>query len=464
MCWRSTCSLYRKKASISIPVMITEGFGVLSRHPIEIRGASRKMRCFPQNSAEDWKEAHLKNHATGLTKFAVFLGLCGLLIAAAGCRREARNSRPVQSRPSVLDALAQKPPMGWNSWNKFGCDVNEKMIRGMAEAMVSSGMKAAGYEYVVIDDCWQVSRDERGNIQADPQRFPSGIKALADYVHSLGLKFGLYSCAGTKTCQGRPGSKGYEEQDARQYAAWGVDYLKYDWCNTEGLSAEAAYKKMRAALEAARRPIVFSICEWGQNEPWRWARGVGHLWRTTGDIEDKWESIIKILDLQAGLESYAGPGHWNDPDMLEVGNGGLTFEESKAHFGLWCVLAAPLMAGNDLRSMSKETSFILTNPDVIAVDQDKLGIQGRRLRTQGLTEIWVKPLADLSKAVVLLNRGPAPAEISVSWKELAVETSTAEVRDLWRREELGRFLSGYSAKVPGHGAVMIKVKASNIIL
>jgi alpha-galactosidase len=353
--------------------------------------------------------------------------------------------------------------MGWNSWNKFGCNVDEKMIRGMAEAMVSRGLKAAGYEFIVIDDCWQVSRDERGNILADPERFPSGIKALADYVHSLGLKFGLYSCAGTKTCAGRPGSKGYEEQDARQYAAWGVDYFKYDWCHTEGLSSEASYKKMRAALEAAGRPIVFSICEWGQSQPWRWARGVGHLWRTTGDIEDKWESIIKILNLQAGLESYAGPGHWNDPDMLEVGNGGLSFEESKAHFSLWCLLAAPLMAGNDLRSISKQTAFILTNPDVIAVDQDKLGLQGRRLRTEGLTEVWVKPLADLSKAVVLLNRGPAPAVISVSWKELAVETSTAEVRDLWLKEDLGRFLSGYSAKVPARGVVMIKVKASNII-
>lgn len=409
------------------------------------------------------REARLRNSITGLTKSAVVLGLCGLLITVAACQREGRKPRPVQSRPSVLDALAQKPPMGWNSWNKFGCNVDETMIRGMAEAMVSRGLKAAGYEFIVIDDCWQVSRDERGNILADPERFPSGIKELADTIHSLGLKFGLYSCAGTKTCAGRPGSKGYEEQDARQYAAWGVDYLKYDWCHTEGLSAEASYKKMRAALEAAGRPIVFSICEWGQNEPWQWARGVGHLWRTTGDIEDKWESILRILNLQAGLERYAGPGHWNDPDMLEVGNGGLTFEESKAHFSLWCLLAAPLMAGNDLRSMSKETAFILTNPDVIAVDQDKLGLQGRRLRTEGLTDVWVRPLADLSKAVVLLNRGPAPAVISVSWKELAVETSTAEVRDLWLKEDLGRFLSGYSAKVPARGVVMIKVKASNII-
>jgi alpha-galactosidase len=406
----------------------------------------------------------MKTKSKGLVLLTAGL-ILGVSLAAGGCKKRnsqagAESGRP---KPSALDKLAQTPPLGWNSWNKFGCNVDEKLIRSTAEAMVSQGLKAAGYEYVVIDDCWQVSRNERGGIVADPVRFPSGIKALADYVHSLGLKFGLYSCAGTETCQGRPGSKGYEEQDARQYAAWGVDYFKYDWCYTEGMSAEPAYKKMRAALESAGRPIIFSICEWGRSKPWLWAKGVGHLWRTTGDIEDKWESVMKILDLQAGLESYAGPGHWNDPDMLEVGNGGLTFEESKAHFSLWCILAAPLMAGNDLRSMSKETVFILTNPDVVAVDQDKLGVQGRRLRKDGSTEVWVKPLADLSKAVVFLNRGPAPVEIDVSWKELGVETSTAEVRDLWLRSELGRFLSGYSAKVPPHGVVMVKIKASNII-
>jgi len=395
---------------------------------------------------------------------AAILGLCALFIIGAACQRRDRDSRPSRPKPSALDKLAQTPPLGWNSWNKFGYNVDEKLVRGMAEAMVSRGLKAAGYEYVVINDCWQISRDERGDILADPERFPSGIKALAEHVHSLGLKFGLCSCAGTKTCAGRPGSQGYEEQDARQYAAWGVDYLKYDWCHTEGLAAQPAYKKMRAALESAGRPIVFSICEWGGSEPWLWAKGVGHLWRTTGDIEDKWESILKILDLQAGLEGYAGPGHWNDPAMLEVGNGGLTFEESKAHFSLWCLLTAPLMAGNDLRSMTKPAAFILTNTDVIAVDQDKLGVQGRRLRQDGPSEVWIKPLADGSKAVVLLNRGPAPAEISVSWKELGVETSTAEVRNLWLRNDLGRFLSGYSAKVPSHGVVMVKVKASNIVL
>ncbi len=242
-----------------------------------------------------------------------------------------------------------------------------------------------------------------------------------------------------------------------------MDYLKYDWCNTEGLQAEAAYRAMRAALEAAGRPVVFSICEWGRNKPWLWARGVGHLWRTTGDIEDSWESVLKILDLQVGLEGYAGPDGWNDPDMLEVGNGRMTFEEYRAHFSLWCILAAPLMSGNDLRTMSKETAFILANPEVIAVDQDRLGAQGRRFRREGEQEVWVKPLADGSQALVFLNRGSGKAKVSVTWPELGIETSTCYVRDLWRKLDLGRFLSGYSADVAPHGVVMVKVKPSNII-
>ncbi|MBN1559614.1 glycoside hydrolase family 27 protein, partial [candidate division KSB1 bacterium] len=215
--------------------------------------------------------------------------------------------------------LAQTPPMGWNSWNNFGCNVSEEMIKRMADAMVSSGMREAGYQYIVIDDCWQVSRDADGRIIADPDRFPSGMAALADYIHGLGLKFGLYSCAGTLTCAGRPGSKGYERLDAETYAAWKVDYLKYDWCYTEGQNSRTSYKLMSDALQASGWPIVFSICEWGSTQPWLWARGIGHLWRTTGDIQANWGSIMAILDSQVGLEKYAGPGGWNDPDMLEVG-------------------------------------------------------------------------------------------------------------------------------------------------
>jgi alpha-galactosidase len=325
------------------------------------------------------------------------------------------------------NGLAKTPPMGWNSWNKFGCNVSEDLIKSMADAMVSSAMKDAGYEYIVIDDCWQVNRDADGNIVADAQHFPSGIKALADYVHSKGLKFGIYSDAGEKTCAKRPGSMGHEYQDALQYAKWGVDYLKYDWCNTGKRNAEEAYSTMRDALKAAGRPVVFSLCEWGTAKPWLWAANVGNLWRTTGDISDTWSSMkkwadgsccqlgmVNIVDLQVGLESFAGPGHWNDPDMLEVGNGGMTNTEYRSHFSLWAMLAAPLMAGNDMRSMSPEIKDILTNKEVIAVDQDALGIEGHRVRKDGDLEVWARPLKDGSRAVILFNRGSNDEEISVA--------------------------------------------------
>lgn len=368
--------------------------------------------------------------------------------------------------PGPLDGLAPTPPMGWNSWNRFGCDVSETLIRETADAMVSSGMRDAGYEYVVIDDCWQVDRDANGEIVVDPERFPSGMKALADYVHSKGLKFGIYSDAGTATCQGRPGSRGHEFQDARTYAAWGVDYLKYDWCNHGTQDPEASYRTMRSALEAAGRPIVFSICEWGSNRPWLWAGGIGHLWRTTSDILNCFDcrvdwggmGFIHILDLQDGLETYAGPGGWNDPDMLQVGNDGLTDSEAKAHFSLWAILAAPLMAGNDIRSMSPVIREILTNHEVLAVNQDPLGRQGRRVSSQGDVEAWARELYDGSRAVVLFNRGDSDADMGISWPEIGYPARlTASIRDLWRHEELGRFAGGWSVRVPSHGAVMIRV-------
>lgn len=368
---------------------------------------------------------------------------------------------------SLDNGLARTPPMGWNSWNKFACDVNEQLIREMADAMVTSGMKDAGYVYLVIDDCWQIDRDAQGNILPDPHRFPSGMKALADYVHSRGLKFGLYSDAGTLTCQKRPGSRGYEFQDARQYAAWGVDYLKYDWCSTGTQNAPASYSIMRDALLKAGRPIVFSICEWGTSKPWLWAKDVGNLWRTTGDIQDCWDckrdwggmGVVHILDLQDGLESYAGPGHWNDPDMLEVGNDGMTITEYRAHFSLWCILAAPLMAGNDLRNMTNEVKEILTNREVIAVDQDSLGMQGRRVKRDGDREVWAKQLADGGRAVVLFNRGPKSHEISVSWTEIGYpQHVAAQVRDLWAHKDLGKLTGKFSAEVPSHGVVMVTVK------
>lgn len=369
---------------------------------------------------------------------------------------------------SALDnGVARTPPMGWNSWNKFGCDVSEKLIKEVADAMVKNGMKEAGYQYIVIDDCWQISRDQEGHIIPDPKRFPSGIKSLADYVHAKGFKFGLYSDAGTLTCQKRPGSRGYEFDDARQYAAWGVDYLKYDWCSHGTQNSEASYSIMRDALLKTGRPIVFSICEWGSTKPWLWATEVGNLWRTSGDIQDCWDckkdwgglGFVHILDIQAGLESYAGPGHWNDPDMLEVGNGGMTTEEYRAHFSLWCILAAPLIAGNDIRTMPAHIADILNNREVIAVDQDAFGIQGRRVKREGDYEVWSKQMSDGSRAVALFNRSGVASQMSVSWHDIGYpDTLSASVRDLWLKKELGNLTGKFSATVPSHGVVMVHIK------
>ncbi len=390
------------------------------------------------------------------------LALAAAVVLTAGAwTLHAQTSASPPPSGSAWMQLAATPPMGWNSWNKFGCDVSEPLVKAMADAMVSSGLRDAGYRYIVIDDCWQVSRDAHGTIVADPERFPSGMKALADYVHAKGLKFGLYSDAGAKTCQGRPGSNGYEVEDARQYAAWGVDYLKYDWCHTDGVDPKIAYPTMRDALRATGRPIVFSMCEWGRSQPWTWARGVAHLWRTTGDIEDCWScggSFVRILDRQAGLEKYAGPGGWNDPDMLEVGNGGMTTSEYRAHFSFWSLLSAPLMAGNDLRTMSAETRDILSNRDVIAIDQDPLGAQGRRVRKEGPREVWAKDLADGGRAVILFNRGTAPATMAVSWTEIGLPyDAQPQVRDLWAHKDLGRTKAPFVATVPPHDVVMIRV-------
>ena len=372
----------------------------------------------------------------------------------------------------VSAGLALTPPMGWNTWNKFGCNVSDELVRGMADAMVKSGMKDAGYQYIVIDDCWQTARDTSANIVVDPH-FPHGIKPLADYVHSLGLKFGIYSDAGSKTCAGRPGGLGHEYQDAVTYASWGVDYLKYDWCNTTTQDAKASYANIRAALDATGRPIVLSICEWGKNQPWLWGQEAGgNLWRTTGDIEDRWggkekfkdgsccsNGVLAILDEQVGIGSYAGPGHWNDPDMLEVGNGGMNTTENRAHFSLWAILAAPLIAGNDLRNMTPEVHDILTNKEVIAVDQDALGREGRRVAKDGDLEIWAKQLKDGGRAVILLNRGTSQHEITVKWPEIGYpDHLSAAVRDLWAHKDLGNSTGKFSARVESHGVVMVTVK------
>lgn len=364
--------------------------------------------------------------------------------------------------------LAQTPPMGWNSWNRFACNVDEALIKSVADAFLTNGMKDAGYEYIVIDDCWQISRESTGQIVADPVKFPSGIKALADYIHSKGLKFGIYSDAGRQTCQSRPGSYNYEETDAKTYAAWGVDYLKYDWCHNEGIDPLVVYPKMSKALTQSGRDIIFSICEWGSNRPWTWAPEVSHLWRTTEDILDCYECTTNwggmgwslILDKQQGLEKYAGPGHWNDPDMLEVGNKGLKFNESQAHFSFWCLLAAPLMAGNDVRIMSDSTKSILTNKEAIAIDQDPLGIEGSKKYDNGDFEIWTKPLKNNDIAVILFNRNKMTFEYKVDWTWAGI-SGPYKIRDLWNHKELPSSEKNTLFTIPGHSVVFLRFSKMN---
>lgn len=390
---------------------------------------------------------------------------------------------PFVAHAQKFEGLALTPPLGWNSWNHFGCDVDEKLIRETADAMVDSGMKDAGYRYVNIDDCWHGERDEQGFIHPDPERFPSGMKALADYVHSKGLKLGIYSDAGWKTCGGRPGSRGYEFQDAMTYAKWGIDYLKYDWCYTEALSAEGAYMTMRDALRAAGRPIVFSICEWGDNQPWLWGEKIGHLWRISGDIYPCWDceydhgdwsawGIMPILDMRKrdNIRKYAGPDHWNDFDMLEVGNG-MRVNEDRAHFSMWAMMASPLIAGNDLRNMSRQTLEILTNRDVIAVDQDPLGIQGfKYMSDAGKVEVdfWFKPLADGDWAMAILNRTDESKTVSFDWQKANVsddlsgrqadfQNTVYRLRDLWTKKELGTTKRRLTAKVSGRDVLMLRL-------
>ncbi len=368
--------------------------------------------------------------------------ICGAALAQDTADRLAKN--------------APTPPMGWNSWNKFGCNVSDQLVREIADAMISSGMKAAGYQYVNIDDCWQVSRDAQGNIVADSTRFPSGIKALADYVHSKGLKLGIYTDAGRFTCEHRPGSYEHEAQDINTYAAWGVDYVKIDWCHAEGLDPEVQYAKIRDAFTQASRPMVFSICNWGVKAPWTWGPHTGNLWRTTGDISDHYDRMSVIGFSQNGLGRFAGPGHWNDPDMLEVGNGGMKHDEYVTHMSLWALLAAPLLAGNDLRSMDADTKQILMNADVIAVDQDAKGNQGHRVWDEGPLEIWARSLADNGSAVGLFNRGESEFKITLDFKTIGV-TGPVRLRDLWQHQDLGTMNGSYTAAVPKHGAVMLRI-------
>jgi alpha-galactosidase len=378
--------------------------------------------------------------------------------------RPAPVSLPMPTTTVASNGLSKTPPMGWNSWNKFRNQVSDKMVREIADAMVTSGMKAAGYIYVNIDDTWEAAhRDAQGNI-ATNNKFPD-MKALSDYVHSKGLKLGIYSSPGPKTCAGYEGSYQHEEQDAKTYAAWGIDYLKYDWCsaaqvydNTQATMV-AAYAKMGLALLNSGRKIVYSLCQYGNHDVGDWGEKVGgNLWRTTGDISDRWQSMERIgFEQQPGREKYAGAGHWNDPDMLEVGNGGMTDDEYKTHMSLWCILASPLLAGNDIRDMKPNVAEILMNKEVIAVDQDKLGKQGVRVAKEGTTEVWSKPLADGSHAIALFNRGGDTATVTAKWSDLGI-TGSKSVRDLWKHADLGKKTGEFTATVPTHGVVMVKIK------
>jgi len=347
------------------------------------------------------------------------IGMLGAVALAVGGPASAQKA----------EGLALTPPMGWNSWNHYGCNIDETLIKRTADALVSSGLRNAGYVYVNLDDCWHGARDEAGNIQPDPQRFPSGMKALGDYLHQRGLKFGIYSDAGATTCAGRPGSQGHEFQDAAQYARWGVDYVKYDWCAT-GLAENQrnpreAYATMSRAIAASGRPMVLAICEWGENEPWLWGKQHGHLWRTTGDIINCWDctvghgswissGVLPILDKQEAVRAHSGPDGWNDPDMMEVGNLP-TLEENRSHFAMWAMLSAPLVIGTDVPAMKPEIRDILANPQLVAIDQDRLGIAAFRWIATPQVEVWAKPLDGGRWAIAALNRTGEAREVAIDW-------------------------------------------------
>jgi len=365
--------------------------------------------------------------------------------------------------------ISNHPPMGWNSWNHFKCDgLNETVVKEVADSIVANGMKDAGYEYIVLDDCWQIARDEKGKIIVDSIKFPSGIKALADYIHNKGLKFGLYSCAGRKTCQERPGSFNYEEIDAKTYEEWGVDFLKYDWCHSTFLDPEETYARMGKALAELQRPIFFSICNWGRKDPWKWAGKFAHMWRTTDDIIPCFDcadfifqnTVVEIIDKQADLNKYAGPNCWNDPDMLEIGNGTMTNAENRAHFSLWCMMAAPLMAGNDLRNMKPDILKILTNKIAISIDQDEMGKQGYKIKDDGNHEIWFKPIENNQYAVCFFNRGNLPWNFKEVLKDLGVMNFNI-IENAWNKGKVTIDNGIITSTVGSHDVLLLKFKIKN---
>ncbi len=362
------------------------------------------------------------------------------------------------SPAAALDnGLARTPPMGWNDWNAFGCDVSAQLVEQTADFLVSSGLKDDGYGYVDIDDCWMASqRDSSGRLVPDPAKFPDGVKGVADYVHAKGLKLGIYESAGTATCAGYPGSLGHEQQDADSFASWGVDLLKYDNCNNQGVPYQQRYDAMRDALAATGRPIVYSLCEWGDQSVWTWGAGTGNLWRTTGDINASFSSMLSNFHTNVGLSQYAGPGGWNDPDMLEVGNG-MSFTEDRSEFSLWAEMAAPLIAGTDLRTASPATLSLYGNKDVIAVDQDPLGVQGHEIASSGGLDVLTKPLANGDVAVTLFNENASAATVSTTAAAAGAPAASAyTLTNLWSHTKATTG-GAISATVPGHGTVMYRV-------
>ncbi|CAB4442208.1 unnamed protein product [Rhizophagus irregularis] len=354
------------------------------------------------------------------------------------------------------NGLGRTPPMGWNSWNRFHCNINENLIKQTADALIKYGLDEVGYKYLNMDDCWEGERDEQGYIHASNVTFPSGIKALADYAHSKGLLFGIYSDAGYLTCARRPGSLGFEEQDAKTFASWEIDYLKYDNCNNNGKPEEDRYKVMRDALNATGRPIFYSICEWGRSAPYLWAPSVGNSWRTTGDIHPTWPSILGILQRQHRITKYAGPGGWNDPDMLQVGNGKLTVDEQKSHFSLWAALKSPLLLGFDIRNPSHDTLEIVKNTEIIAINQDPLGKSVNIVKSTSYLDIWVGKLSD-GHVALLLNKDESPTTIKLDFAKHVNIRGEILVRDLWEHEDKGIYVNSYSCEVPKHGIAVLKL-------
>ncbi len=450
--------LHQDGTNLSGKVVINDSVDLVLRRP-RMDGSNAVFSC-------DWNTEYRLHPEDDRLRVTLVYGGSSKEEATAIRVPESETHPPATLPPPALETLpdnglAKTPPMGWNSWNHFGGAVDDKTVREMADAMVSSGMAAAGYTDVNIDDTWEGGRDAQGNIIPN-SKFPD-MKALADYVHSRGLKLGIYSSPGPRTCGGYEGSYGHEEQDARTFAAWGVDYLKYDWCSAARVYSDADVRavcqKMGAALLRCGRPMVYSLCEYGMGDVWTWGHAAGaNLWRTTGDIQDNWKSMSEIGFNQDRLAPYAGPGHWNDPDMLEVGNGGMNAVEYRTHFSLWCLLAAPLMAGNDLPHMSAATREILTNREVIAVDQDALGKQAVDIEKSDGLEIWAKPLQDGSRAIGIFNRLDKENDVDVSWLELGLALKPGTVRDLWAHQNVTPSADGWQGRLPAHGVLMLIIK------